>query len=471
MVNNDKKISSSNVFNIVNPFTKTTVGKVINSSAEHIRHVLEKSYNFRCSLSPVERSNIFTGTINQLNKNKKYFAKLITSESGISLKDSFYEIERVINCAKYSAKVCKIIERDITNDFIFNKKEKPKLKVITEPLDLVIAITPFNHPMNMVAHKIFPGIVAGTSIVLKPSEKAPLSAIKLVEVLLENGMPANMVNVVTGKNGKNTVAKLLSFSKLDMVTFTGGLAAGLDIRKTLIEKGHSLKKYVPELGGCSSLIICSDADLSRAVKIILNGCFKNSGQRCTSIRRVIVEQNIVDNLIDELLKKVKEIKYGNPFQEDTDIGTVIDEEAAIKIQKRINSAIKDGAKLLYGNKRKGALLSPTVLDDVKVTMDLVAKETFGPICPIIRSKNFDESLDIAKNTNYRLAGAIVTRDKSKAEEASQYLKVGQFSFNGPPSYRTETAPFGGFGDSGIGEKEGILLASNGMRRTRTFYKH
>ncbi len=471
MIIDGKKIISKKVFNVINPFTKTIVGKAIDASHKHIRQAVEKSYNFQCLLSSKERSKILSKTRNQLRRKKKYYAKIITSESGLSFKDSIYEIDRVINCANYSIKACKIIDRDITSDFVFDKRNQPKLKVITEPLDLVVAITPFNHPMNLVAHKIFPAIVAGTSVVLKPSEKTPLSAVKLVKILHNNGMPPNMVNVVTGKNGKNVLNKILSYSKLDLLTVTGGLKAGLDIKKSLVKKGHSLKKYIPELGGCSSLIVCSDADLVKAAKIILNGCFKNSGQRCTSIRRVIVDKEIVDKLIHILLRKVNKIKYGNPFQRNIDLGTVIDEEAAIKIQKKIKSAIKNGAKLLYGNIRKGALLSPTILDKVKVDMDLVATETFGPVCPIIRSNNFGEALKIAKKTGYMLAGAIVTNDKSKAEKACKYLKVGQFSFNGPPGYRTEVAPFGGFGNSGNGEKEGILLAAKSMRRIRTFYKH
>ena len=169
MIIDGKKIISKKVFNVVNPFTKTIVGKAIDASYKHIRQAVEKSYNFQCLLSSKERSKILIKTRNQLKKNKKYFAKIITSESGLSFKDSIYEIDRVINCANYSIKACKIIDKDITSNFVFDKKNQPKLKVITEPLDLIVAITPFNHPMNLVAHKIFPAIVAGTSVVLKPS--------------------------------------------------------------------------------------------------------------------------------------------------------------------------------------------------------------------------------------------------------------------------------------------------------------
>ena len=471
MIINGKIKRSKDTFNVINPFTNDNVEEVSNSSNEDVQSALTLSSEFKCNLSIEEKESILIKTAETLKENKEDFATTISYEAGLSMKDSLYEIGRVINCANYAAKVCKFVNRDITKDFIYDDVNKPTLRVIKEPLDLVVAITPFNHPMNQVAHKIFPGIIAGASIVLKPSEKTPISAIRLVKTLIDNGLPPNMINVITSNKPKEIMGNILSFPNIDMVTFTGGLDAGLDIKKSMIENHHLLKKYVPELGGSSSLIICSDGQIDDAVRIILNGCFKNSGQRCTSIRRVVVEESVADNLINKLLLKVKKLKYGNPLDFDTDIGTVIDENAAKKIQKRINSAIRNGAELIYGNIREGALLSPTILDKVNLSMEIVSEETFGPVCPIIRVSDFSEALEVAKNTKYQLAGGIVTKDHLKAEEASKYLQVGQFSFNGPPSYRTEVAPFGGFGASGNGEKEGILFAAMGMQRVRTFYDH
>ena len=468
----DGKISISNdIFEVINPYTNKVVGKVANASEEEVKKALKLTSNFKCNLTVEEKQKILLSTANFLESNREDFATTITSESGLSMKDSIYEIGRVVNCANYAAKVCEAVNKDITSNFIVDEENSPELQVIKEPLDLVLAITPFNHPMNQVAHKIFPAVIAGASVILKPSEKTPLSSLRLVEVLINNGLPPNMINVITSKNSKEVTEIILSNSSVDMLTFTGSLHAGLEIKKMLMEKNHSLKKYVPELGGSSSLIVCSDGNIDDAVKIIMNGCFKNSGQRCTSIRRVVVENGIADELIEKLLLSVKNLYFGDPFNRDTDLGTVIDEDSAKKIQKKINLAIQKGAKLLFGNKRQGALLSPSVLDNVDLNMEIVAEETFGPVCPIIRVKDFDEALVIAKNTKYQLAGGIVTSDIVKAKLASEFLKVGQFSFNGPPSYRTEIAPFGGFGDSGNGEKEGILLAAQGMQRIRTFYNH
>jgi aldehyde dehydrogenase (NAD+) len=464
-------ISGKNTFDIFNPFNGDRIGSVADASDDNIYDALQKSYDFQCELSAIERSDILLKTAGYLKEHKYELAKLITSESGLCLKDTVYEVDRVISCARYSAKVCAIVEKDTTKDFILDEmNKKPTLKVVTESLDLVIAITPFNHPMNQVAHKIFPAIASGTSVVLKPSGKTPLSAIKLVEILIKNNLPPNMINVITSSNADKFLNTSLSFTGVDMLTFTGGLHAGLKIKETMFKHGHALKRYVSELGGCSSLIICSDANLDMATDIVINGCFKNSGQRCTAIRRVVVDQNIADRFVEKLLEGVKSITFGNPFN-NVDMGTVIDVDSAKKIEERINSAIASGAKLLHGGKRIGALLSPTVLDNVDLSMDIVALETFGPVCSIIRVDNFEKSLEIAKQTNYKLAGAIVTPDKEKSTRASLELKVGQFNINGIPGYRTEAAPFGGFGDSGNGEKEGVVLAAHGMRRIRTIYEH
>jgi phosphonoacetaldehyde dehydrogenase len=458
-------------FNVLNPFNGDLVGSVDNMSRSKIHEVLSDSLNYQCDLSAKERSEILLKTAEHLKKNTESLARLISLESGLSLQDTVYEVGRVINCAKYSAKVCSLVEKDITGEYVLDEVNIPQLTVVNEPLDLIVGITPFNHPMNQVAHKIFPAIAAGASIVIKPSEKTPLSALKLSEILLDCGLPKHMVSVVTGSDPLVILDDILSFPELDMITFTGGLYAGLAIQQRMMDLKHGLKRYVPELGGCSSLIVCDDGELDVAVDLALKGCFKNSGQRCTAVRRVVVDNKIAEKFIAKLTAEVKKLNFGDPLNIDTDMGTVVDETAAISIKSRIDNAISNGAQLLYGGVQAGALLSPTILDNVNLNMDLVSNETFGPVCPIIRANGFEDALRIAKDTNYRLACGIITSDANKALKASNELKVGQFNFNGPPGYRTEAAPFGGFRDSGNGEKEGIICAAKGMRRIRTFYKH
>lgn len=472
MIIDGKKINSNKTFGVTNPYTNKIVGSVPISTSEQIEQALKFSYETRIELRAEERASLLKKTALLLRERKKEFAELITHESGLCLKDTLHEVDRVADVALFAARVAESIEKDTTDSYIFGSQEgRPKLKVITEPLDLVVAITPFNHPLNQVAHKVFPAVAAGTCIVLKPSEKTPLSAIRLGELLLEMGLEKNMLNIVTGIPALAIVDQMVTSPLVDMVTFTGGLKVGLYIKKKMVDSGNALKRYVPELGGCSSLIVHEDADIVKSVKVAAAGCFGNSGQRCTAIRRVIVHESIAEQFCEMISEEAQNIRYGNPYDIETDMGTVISEEASEMIEKRVNDSIRDGAKLIVGNIRKGALYSPTVLDKVSINSELVAEETFGPVCSIIRVRDIDEAIKLANRTNYRLAGAVMTQSKEVAEKVSNSLTVGQFNWNNTPSYRTEAAPFGGFKDSGNGEKEGVVLATQGMRRIRTFYEH
>ena len=454
---------------VFNPYSNDLISELVCDSKETIKKKLTASSKNTHIPNAEERSKILKNAAEIIVTERENIANLISSESGLSIKDTLYEVDRVVNVARYSSVVANLIEIDITKEFIYGNSNSPTLEVITEPKKLVIGITPFNHPMNQVAHKVFPAIAAGANIIIKPSEKTPLSALKLREILINAGMPENMFHIILAVNPNEALCDILMHKDIEMVSFTGGLEVGLTIQKSMVDSGHGLTKFVPELGGSSSLIVCSDANIDRAVDITINGCFKNSGQRCTAIRRVVIENKIKKEFEEKLLKKMQDYTYGDPSVDE--MGTVIDEEACIKIKERINSAVNYGAKVIFGGNRNGAFIEPTILNDIDLKMEIVSKETFGPVCPIISTKNFEESLLIAKSTSYRLAGAIVTKDIFKAKKAADFLQVGQFNFNAHPGYRSELAPFGGFGNSGNGEKEGVLLAARSMRNIRTFYSH
>ncbi len=470
MIIDGKKIEKRETFDVINPYTKKTVGKAGIADEEDVVKAIQLSFNVQKNLTVEQRFSILKTAAEKIKEQKSEIASLITSESGLCLKDTMHEVDRVCNVLNDAADTVYEIEKDSTRRFIMGENRNPELKVISEPLDLVLGITPFNHPMNQVAHKVAPAVAAGTSIVVKPSEKTPLSAIKFVEILHESGLPANFVNLVTTDKPGEFLDFALKTKLPQMITFTGGVKVGKIIFKKMAETENENIKYLPELGGNSALIILEDADIDKAAEISMS-IFTNSGQRCTTARRVILHNKIAPRFIERFLEKVKGIKYGNPSDISADMGTLINEEAAKEVQDRINLAIEDGAQLLYGNVREGALLSPTVLDNVKIKSKIVKEETFGPVASIIRVNNLEEAVLIANNTPYKLAGAVVTQDEKKAEIISNSIKVGQFNWNSYPGYRIEKAPFGGFGLSGNGQKEGVVLAAEGMRRVRTFYKH
>jgi phosphonoacetaldehyde dehydrogenase len=468
MLIDGKLVGSKNTFNVYNPYNGEVVGKCPIASKEQINEALEKSYATKITLSGEERAEILKKIAYKIEENSQEFAKIITAELGVSKKQALYETARAFNVFMMSAKVAIKIEEDQTHKYR-TENEKAKLSIISEPLNLVIGITPFNHPLNQVAHKIAPAIAAGTCMVLKPTEKTPLSALELGKIL-KDLLPANMINIVTGNSPQAIVDQLITFPMADLVTFTGGVKVGKYICRKMAESGNELVKTVMELGGNAALTILDDANLDKAAEIAL-GAFDNSGQRCTAIKRILVHENVADAFLEKFLEKTKLLKFGCPLDENVDMGTVINEDSAIEIQRRVDLAIKEGASLILGNKRTGALYSPTILYDVNPRSELVVKETFGPVAPIIKIRDIDHAIAVIKLSPFRLASAVITKNKANAEKISKEIQVGQFSWNGKPGFRTEQAPFGGFGDSGNFEKEGVIAAAEEMRLIRTFYEH
>ncbi len=470
MIINGKKVRTERTFDVINPYNNEVVAKVPDAGKEDIVKAMKLSYETKKDLTQDKRIEILEKAAHQIKAHDKELAKLITSEGGMCIKDTLYETNRVYNVLTLGAKAIAQIEENKTSKFTNGNNEKPRLNVISEPLELVLGITPFNHPMNQVAHKVAPAIMAGTSMVLKPTEKTPLSAVRLAEILHDSGMPPNFLNVVTSNNPRQFLDDALSTKLAQLVTFTGGVEIGKYIARRITETGNELVRYVAELGDSSPFVVLEDADIKMAAKAALNA-YGNSGQRCTKIKRILLHNKIADDFIEEFLKLTETIKYGDPMDPSTGMGTVINKAAAKLIQSRVNSAIKDGAKLLYGNIRQGALYSPTLLDKVNPKSELVVKETFGPVAPIIRINDENEAIKIINSLRFKLAGAVMTSSREKAEFISNSIKVGQFNWNNNPSFRTEAAPFGGFCDSGNGEKEGVIMAAEGMRRIRTFYEH
>jgi len=344
-----------------------------------------------------------------------------------------------------------------------------ELCVVPEPVTLAIAITPFNHPLNQVVHKVAPAVAAGAPVVLKPSEKAPLSALALAEVLTAAGLPAGALNVVTGP-APPLVQTLVTDPRVELVSFTGSAAVGRSIARTMAAGGNELVRFVPELGGNAALAVLADCDLERAARIAL-GAFDNAGQRCTSINRILVDDPIADRFVALLTELVEGLRHGDPLDPATDVGPVIDELAARRIERAIGAAVRDGARVCVGGERSGALVAPTVLDRVTPQMQIASRETFGPVAPVIRVRGVEECVRIVCADRQRLAGAIATASEETALAYARAIRVGQLSWNGPPGYRTESAPFGGFGDSGNGEREGVVHAMASMLPLRTFYRH
>jgi aldehyde dehydrogenase (NAD+) len=271
-----------------------------------------------------------------------------------------------------------------------------------------------------------------------------------------------MFSVVTGEP-REIADELLTHADVDLVTFTGGVPIGKYIAAKAV-----YKRQVLELGGNDPIIVMDDADLDEAATLAAGGSYKNSGQRCTAVKRMLVHERVHAGFVERLLEKTRAVKYGDPLDPATDMGTVIDEPAAIEFESRVRQAVSLGAQLLHGNERRGALYAPTVVDRVAPDMPLVKQETFGPVSPVIRFASLDEAIAIANSTAYGLSSAVCTNRLDVITRCVRELNVGTVNVREVPGYRLELTPFGGIKDSGLGYKEGVLEAMKSFTNTKTY---
>ena len=454
------QIESGQWLNVHNPYSNDLVGCVAAIDATTAGKILHQTHATTFDLSRHDRAQILNRMADEIKDRSDEIARLITDESGLCLKDTRYESSRVCDVLRFSAIKALDDDSEVFPCDITQNGRRRRIYTTRQPLHLIAAITPFNHPMNQVAHKVAPAIATNNAVVLKPSEKTPLAAYYLAQLALDCGLPSDMLNVINGPD----VANLLVTSDLvDLITFTGSSAIGRSIAE-----GAGYKRLILELGGSSALLVLSDADIAAAVEITVAGLFKNSAQRCTAIRRILVHSSSADAFAVMLAEQTTKITYGDPYDPQNDMGTVISVEAAKEIECRVDDALARGARLLTGHKRDGALYSPTVLDCVENDYPLVAQETFGPVAPIIRFDTLDEAIAIANDTPYGLSSGVVSNHWPSIQRAISELEVGTVNVNEAPSYRLEWTPFGGIKASGLGYKEGVIETMKAMTNVKTY---
>ena len=394
---------------------------------------------------------------------REEIARGITLESGLSLKDTLYEVGRASDVLLFAANQALVDDGEVFSCDLTPHGKSRKVYTLREPLQgAITAITPFNHPLNQVVHKVAPAIATNNRVVLKPSEKTPLAAFVLADIFYEAGLPPEMLSVVTGLPGEFGDA-MITDPDIDLVTFTGSVPVG----KYIAAKA-GYRRVVLELGGNDPLIVMEDADLGKAAELAVAGATKNSGQRCTAVKRILAVEKIADAFAAEVLARAKKIKYGDPKDPATDLGTVIHERAATSFERRVNDAVAKGAALLYGNIRKGALYSPTVVDKVPFDCELVREETFGPVIPMIRVKDIDDAIRVSNSTAYGLSSGVCTQRLDYITRFVSELDVGTVNVWEVPGYRIEMSPFGGIKDSGLGYKEGVWEAMKSFTNVRTY---
>ena len=461
-----EKVTSDKSINVEYPFTGEVIGTVPAGTAEHARKAFDIAANYQPKLTRYERQKILQTAAEVLVKRKDEISDIITLELGISKQDSLYEVGRAFDVFSLTAQLCILDDGEIFSCDLTPHGKARKIFTIREPLTAISAITPFNHPLNMVAHKIAPSIATNNCTVCKQTELTPLTVMVLADVLYEAGLPPEMFSVVTGWP-QDIGSEMIKNPNIDLITFTGSVGVG-----KLIAEQAGYKRTVLELGGNDPLIILNDLDsddLKKAVELAVTGATKNSGQRCTAVKRILVQESIADQFVELALERAKKIKFGDPMNMETDLGTVVNAEAAELFDKRVSMAEEDGAKILYHPGRNGALLPPIVVDNVDPKSELVLEETFGPVIPIIRVPNDDDSvLKISNSTAFGLSSGVCTNNFMRAKKYIQGLNVGTVNIWEVPGYRIEMSPFGGIKDSGLGYKEGVIEAMKSFTNVKTF---
>ncbi len=455
-------VSSDQWIEVTNPWNNEKVGRVACISREQLNEVIQTHHEPHEPLTRYERSRILNKTRDLLEARREEFARLITSEAGLCLRETRYEVGRACDVFSFAAMEALRDDGQTFSCDISPTGKARKIFALREPLSLIAAITPFNHPLNQVAHKLAPAIAAGAPLILKPSEKTPLTAVRLVELLYEAGLPGHMLSCIHGSLDEVT-RPMIRDERIDLVTFTGSVKVGKEIASTA-----GYKKTCLELGGHSPLIVLDDADLDLAAKLACEGCFRNSGQRCTAVRRIMVQESVLAEFTQRFLELAKTYLCGDPTDEATYVGTVIDEASATSLEKAVQDAISRGAQLLHGGARRGALMEPTILADVPRDSTLGTCECFGPIAPIFAVRDLDDAIAYTNATPYGLSSGIVTRNMESAIKAVKGIKAGTINVNEIPGYRLELSPFGGVKDSGLGIKEGVVEAIKFMTTVKTF---
>ncbi len=458
-----EKVTRERVIEIRHPYSGELVATVPKATLDDVKRALRIARDYRSTLTRHDRYRILMKAGEIVASKRDAIARLITLESGLCLKDSQYEVGRASDVMLFAANQALVDDGQVFSCDLTAHGKSRKVYTLKEPLlGAITAITPFNHPLNQVIHKIAPAVATNNRVVLKPSEKTPLAAYAIADILYEAGLPPQMLSVLTGDPAE-IADELLTSPDVDLVTFTGGVAIGKYIAAKAV-----YKRQILELGGNDPLIVLADADIEEAATLAASGSYKNSGQRCTAVKRMLVQDSVADRFVELLVEKTRALKYGDPFDPDMDMGTVIDEPAAMRFETVVNEAIAEGATLRIGNVRRGALYSPTVLDHVRPEMTVVREETFGPVSPVIRFNTVDEAIRIVNGTAYGLSSSLCTNRLDLITRFVQELHVGSVNVREVPGYRLEMTPFGGIKDSGLGYKEGVLEAMKSFCNTKTY---
>lgn len=451
-------VSRDKVIEVRDPKDNSLITTVPAASADDMLAAIEKAkegIKTAAAMPTHERIAILNRAADWIFAHHENYAITIAREGSKTIREARKEVTRCIETLRISAEEARRINGETIPFDQMPGSENRIGYYYRFPIGLIAAITPFNDPLNLVAHKVGPAIAAGNAVIVKPATVTPLSALLLAEAFEKAGLPAGVLSVITG-NASEIGDTLVTHPDVRMVSFTGGLTAG----ESIVKKA-GLKKIGMELGSNSPVIVLGDADLDDAVESTVSGAFWAAGQNCLGVQRVYVEESIFDQFRVKFIARTQQYQVGDKLLETTDMGPMISEKEAKRVESWVYEAIQKGGTLLCGGKREGAFYMPTVLTDLPADCTLAKEEVFGPVVTLYRVPNLDTAIRESNSVNYGLQAGIFTRDLEKAFGAIRHMDVGGIMVNDSSDYRIDAMPFGGVKGSGLG-REGIKFALQEM---------
>lgn len=462
-----KWMDSDDRIDVVNPFDGTTIDTVPKATPQDVSDAIAtaaKGAEVMRKMPAYERYQLLDRAARLMYERQQDLGRTITLEEGKVLAEGLGEAGRSAETITLSAEEAKRLTGE-TLDLSAASNGAGKFGfTLRVPCGVVVAITPFNFPLNLVCHKVGPALAAGNAVIVKPASDTPLSAIKLVEILLEVGFPPEAVSVLTG-SGASVGDAIASDPRVRKISFTGSRDVGEQICHTA-----GLKKVTMELGSNSPVVVMDDADIDKVADGVALAGFANAGQVCISAQRILVEDKAYGDLTDALQARVGGITTGDPLADGTKMGPMIRESDAERVESWIQEAVAAGARLVAGGSRNGTLHQPTVLADVTPGMRVSRDEVFGPAVALTRVSNIDEAIAIANDTNYGLSASIFTQDIDRAIKYAQNVESGNIHINWGTMWRADMMPYGGLKDSGMG-KEGPKYAIQEMTESKMIVIH
>jgi glyceraldehyde-3-phosphate dehydrogenase (NADP+) len=446
------------IIEVRDPQDNRLIDTVPAASVDDMLHAIEaarEGAKIAAAMPTHQRISILNGAADYIEQRHEIYAKTIAREGSKVIREARKEVERCIQTLRISAEETRRINGETIPFDQMPGSENRVGHYYRFPIGVIGAITPFNDPLNLVAHKVGPAIAAGNAIIVKPATVTPLSALLLAEAFIEAGLPPKVLSVITGY-GSEICDALVMHPDVRMISFTGGLEVGREISHKV-----GLKKVSMELGSNSPVIVLRDADIHAAVESTVSGSFWAAGQNCLGVQRVFVEENIFEEFKEKFVYRAKQYRTGDKLAEETDVGPLISEKEAIRVEQWVNEAIAKGATLLCGGHREGAYYMPTVLTNIPADCTLAQEEVFGPVVQLYQVPDLDTAIQQSNSLNYGLQAGIFTQNLEKAYKAIHKLEVGGVMINDSSDYRIDAMPFGGVKGSGLG-REGVKFAIQDM---------